>query len=173
MLREFQEREPRQHRRHRYEPLRCSARRLGGCTGTHLNRRGALIDRDYDLRLVDDILPTKVPWTSQADGRDGSANSGHMIIAELLTGAVVIPYDGTLGVLLDSLVVTRKLGVDCGTEAWKLGLVAHVVGDALREHVREKVHCCLQVAVAFYHDAEDEILEVAVCLLLLWKLSEQ
>ena len=80
---------------------------------------------------------------------------------------MVIPDDGPLRVLLHRFVVACKLGVDLRSETWELCPIALVVDHALRKHLGENVDRSLKIAVAFNHNAEDEVLEISVRLLLL------
>ena len=78
-----------------------------------------------------------------------------------------MPYDGALSVLFDGLDVARKLGIDLGAETRQLQLAAGVVGNTLGKHLGEDIDRGLEVTVAFCHDAEHEVLEIAICLLFL------
>ena len=84
---------------------------------------------------------------------------------------MVIPDDGALSVLLHGRVVARKLSIHLGAETRELRLVPKVVGNALSLHIDENVDGGLEVAVALDHDAEDQVLEVAIRLLFLRCLS--
>ena len=85
----------------------------------------------------------------------------------MLTRAVVVPHIGALSEVFDRFVITRELGVDLHAKTRELEFKMHIIGDALREHASKDIYGCLKVAVALNHDAEDEVLEVSICLLLL------
>ncbi len=92
------------------------------------------------------------------------------------TRRIIVPHDGTLDILLEGLEVPGQLTIHLGAKRGELLLEIGVIVDTSHEHVGHDIDGRLEIGVMLKHHTDNQVLQIAIGLLLLqkgWEVSEQ